>query len=407
VANLETGVDKLVKLVAKEKKIELTEAAKLLGVSPTVVQEWADFLDEEGLVGTEYSLSKTFLVEKRLNKTEVEKKSKDYENKKEAFTRKVDSTLKQLDRETEDFESINKQYHALKDSIGDQIEAVKDEVEQLRHYEELKKTIDQDILRQKVDYQKTIDEVHLRVIAEEKRYAKILEDMGEENQKIKAERAEFADIRKEEDDLMKRIEALQEIMKSITVRLSSQSQVVTTHEDRLVRLRALAETLQKEITEKKVKEIDPLLKISKDQEARIQRIQDEIVSKVKQRRDNMQVFQGESEQIAKRFEAFFAKQIKTETMLKDLEKAKMEMKDELNELIRKAKAFDLANKGSDTNAHIKELEGKFKTFDTKRSAFADQLEKLKSLIMGKDAPMPEPEPVVEKPNPKAKPAKKK
>ena len=45
-ANIETGVDKLVKLVAKEKKIELGEAAKQLGVSPTVVQEWADFLDE-------------------------------------------------------------------------------------------------------------------------------------------------------------------------------------------------------------------------------------------------------------------------------------------------------------------------------------------------------------------------
>jgi chromosome segregation ATPase len=165
-------------------------------------------------------------------------------------------------------------------------------------------------------------------------------------------------------------------------------------------LRDLADKLQQELTEKKTKEIDPLLRISKDQEQRIQRIQDEIVSKVKQRRDNVQVFQGQSEEIAKRFEVFFEKQARTESTLKDLEKAKLEMKEQLNELIRKAKAFDLSVKGSDTNQHIKELEGKFKTFDEKRSSFAQQLEKLKSIILGKEAETPKKAEIVVKPTKK-------
>jgi hypothetical protein len=381
-ANLETGVDKLVKLVQREKKIELNEAAKQLGVSSTVVQEWADFLEEEGLVETQFSLSKAFLVEKRLTKQEVEKKGKEYDNKREAFTRKVDATLKQLENETADFESIKKQYNALKDHIGDQIDAVKEEIEQLRHYEELKKSIDQDILKQKVDYQKTLDEVHLRIVAEEKRYSKLIEEIAKENDVLKLERQEFGDIKKEEDDLMKRIDALQEIMKSIASRLGGQSQTVAVHEERLLRLRELAEKLQHEISEKKVKEIDPLLKISKDQEGRIMRIQDEIVAKIKQRRDNMEEFRGQSEEVAKRFEVFFDKQARTEATLKELEKAKVEMKEELTELIRKAKAFDLAAKGADTNQHIRDLETKFNTFDEKRSSFGKQLEKLKSIITG-------------------------
>jgi chromosome segregation ATPase len=416
-ASIETGVDKLVKIVQREKKIEIGAAAKELGVSTAVVQEWADFLEEEGLVETQFSLSKTFLIEKRLSKTEVEKKAKDYDAKKEAFTRKVDATLKQLENETADFESIKKQYYALKDQIGDQIDAVKEEVEQLRHYDELKKTIDQDILKQKVDYQKTLDEVHLRISAEEKRYAKLLEEISSENEKLKAERSEFGDIKREEDDLAKRLDALQEVMKSVSGRIASQSQSVTLHEERLVRMRELAEKLRIELTEKKQKEIDPLIKISHDQEQRIQRIQDEIVSKIKQRRDSMQAYQGEAEEVGKRFETFFNKQMKTETLLKDLEHAKAEMKEELNDLIRKAKAFDLAAKGADTNAHIKELEGKFKEFDEKRSGFATQLEKLKSLIMGKevqvdvpapaktDAQKPAAKPVAKAAKPAAKPAK--
>jgi chromosome segregation ATPase len=383
-ANIETGVDKLVKLINKEKKIELGEAAKQLGVAPAVVQEWADFLEEEGLVETQFSLSKTFLVEKRLSKVEVEKKGKEYESKREAFTRKVDSTLKQLENETEDFESIKKQYYALKDQIGDQIDAVKDEIDQLRHYEELKKNIDQDILRQKVDYQKNLDEIHLRVVSEEKRYQKLLEEIAQETAKLKAERSEFGDIKREEEELMKRIEALQEIMKSVSGRLTSQTQAVGVHEERLMRLRELAERLQKELAEKKEKEIDPLLKISKDQEQRVMRIQDEIVAKIKARRDSMQSFQSEADDVAKRFGDFFQRRAKTEEKLKELDKSKSEMKEELNELIRKAKAFDLAAKGADTNAHIKELEGKFKSFDDKRSSFAQQLEKLKSIILGKD-----------------------
>ena len=46
-ANIETGVDKLVALVAREKKIEVGEAAKRLNVDTAVVQEWAEFLEEE------------------------------------------------------------------------------------------------------------------------------------------------------------------------------------------------------------------------------------------------------------------------------------------------------------------------------------------------------------------------
>ena len=105
--SIETGVDKLVKLIAKEKRIELSEAAKQLNVDAAVVQEWADFLEQEGLIDLQYSLSKAYLVEKHLSKQDVEKKGKEYDNKKEAFIRKVDATLKKLESETADFESIN------------------------------------------------------------------------------------------------------------------------------------------------------------------------------------------------------------------------------------------------------------------------------------------------------------
>ena len=60
---IETGVDRLVNLVNTEKKISIDDAAKKLNVSKVVVQEWAEFLEEENILGIDYKFSKTFLLE--------------------------------------------------------------------------------------------------------------------------------------------------------------------------------------------------------------------------------------------------------------------------------------------------------------------------------------------------------
>jgi len=59
------------------------------------------------------------------------------------------------------------------------------------------------------------------------------------------------------------------------------------------------------------------------------------------------------------------------------------MKADLNELIRKAKSFDLASKSADTKKHIRNLEKQFDEFDKQSKGFARRLETLRSFIMGK------------------------
>ena len=75
---IETGVDRLVKLVNSEKKISVENAAKKLGISKIVVQEWVGFLEEEKLISIDYKFSKMMLIERKLTDVEVkEKKNKD------------------------------------------------------------------------------------------------------------------------------------------------------------------------------------------------------------------------------------------------------------------------------------------------------------------------------------------
>lgn len=380
---IETGVDKLVELINREKRIELGKATKELGVPEDVVQEWADFLDDEGLITIKYSLSKVFLEERSLSKKEVEKKSKDYIAKRDAFTRKVNTTLKKLEKETVGFEQIKKQYYALKDEIGEEIILVKDEVEELRHYESLKKSIDRDILQQKVDYEKALEEIHRRITSEEKRYGKVHKEVEVEIERIADEKKEMTDLRQQESTLSKRLDALKEIMNSVHQQLSAEEGNMKHHETRLDNLKTVAETLEKDIKGKREKEIIPLVESSKRHQEKILKIQDDIIAKIKERKTKIAEHESQGKEIARRFEKFFEKKVQTERIVLDLEKSKNAMKADLNELVRKAKSFDLAAKSSDTKKHIKNLENQFDDFNKQSSDFARRLETLRSFILGK------------------------
>lgn len=381
--NIETGVDRLVKLVNKEKKISLDAAAKKLGVPKEVVQEWADFLEEESLISVQYSLSKVFLEERRLSKKEVEKKAKEYTSKKEAFVRKVDTTLKKLESETAGFDQIKKQYYELKEEIGNEITQVKDEVAELRHYEDLKKNIDQDILKQKVDYEKSLSNIHKRISAEEQRYAKLLNEIGIEENRIQDEGKEVSDLKQQSSALEKRIDALKDIINSIKSQVESEEKNLDLHQERLITLKNLAETLEKDIKDKKEKEIEPLVASSAKHQEKILKVQGDIIEKIKARKSAIENYESQGEKIAKRFETFFNKKAKTEKLLHDLDKEKLNMQHELEALITKAKGFDLASKNADIKKHVKELEKKFDDFDKKRGAFSKKLKELHLFISGK------------------------
>lgn len=74
--NISTAVDSLVNLVKEKKKVLLEDASKELRIPENIIMEWATFLEEEGIMGIDYKLSKTFLVVKK----DIKKEEQDIEN---------------------------------------------------------------------------------------------------------------------------------------------------------------------------------------------------------------------------------------------------------------------------------------------------------------------------------------
>jgi hypothetical protein len=79
---VKTGVDELLELLTHSSKIPITEVATKLKMDAGIVQAWADFLVEEGIIGIEYKFTTPYIY---LNKT-VDKKTEEKIEKKEEYS---------------------------------------------------------------------------------------------------------------------------------------------------------------------------------------------------------------------------------------------------------------------------------------------------------------------------------
>nr|MCK4930499.1 hypothetical protein [Nanoarchaeota archaeon] len=381
--SIETGVDKLVTLINRKKKISTNEAANELGVSIPVVQEWADFLEDQGLITVEYKLSRTYLCERKLTKKEIEKKAKVYASKKDAFTRKVETALKSLQKESEGFEKIKTEFKKLRDTIGSDIDQVRVELQELRHYEDLKKNIDKDIIQQRLDYQEMLNNIHRQITEQKKKYESFIDEVEVEKAKIEEARVEMSYLENREDNLKKRLDSLKEIMKSIENKIAEQKRIIRSSLDKINSDLKEEDKLEKDIRFRIKEKLEPVIRTAKEKEEKVLAVQDSILKKIMDKKKEIDKYKLESTQAAEEFKAFFERKAKTQELITALEKQKAELEEELQGLVMKAQSFKLSVKSSDVKDYVKELQKSFKEIEKKKSSFIKRLGELTDTITKK------------------------
>ena len=120
-----TGVDRLLDLVNDKKNITINEAALELGVSKKLVEEWANFLQEGRMMSINYMMMIPSLTKYKFSKKDLKKEKKGFEPKKIAFERKVESSLKSLEREGVRLRMYKKTFDDLQSEIEEQVNTIK------------------------------------------------------------------------------------------------------------------------------------------------------------------------------------------------------------------------------------------------------------------------------------------
>ena len=372
---IETGVDKLVSLVKGRGRIALQDAAKELGVSITVVQEWVDFLEEEGIISVEYKMTKPFLVERKLTKKEVEAKAKEFTSKKDVFVRKAEVSLSFLEKQSEDLKKVKSEFDRLKSELGMELDTVREDLKELERYQQLKEELQKQVEDQKNEAKLKIGELIQQVSREQKKYQEVVAGITSQREELNKEKAEAQSIEESEKILNKRLTEMKSMIGLIENKVLGEDTAIKNSELHIEKLSLLIEDIKQRVDEEKAI-IDPLIEKSREQERKVLEIQDKIMRKIAQKQKSV----ADVKNVTKKVREFFDKKLAVVNLVDKVNKDRDDLEKSLIELIKKAKSFQLTAKSGDVGKQMIDLEKKFSEVSKKKTQFESELKELGSFI---------------------------
>lgn len=380
--SIRTGADRLVELISAKKRIELADAAKQLGVGKDVIHEWAESLEQEGLIIIKYSFSKTWLEEKQITKGELSISGKEAVSERDAFVRKIDIALTALDTDAAGFEELRRHFLNIQSHIKNEIEAVKKELDELERFDLLKKNLDKDIEAQQKRYDQIIKSYLSEIKGEEDKYNDLLQLIDKEQKNLGVYRQKYSEIKSIRAESEQILKQAQTSINTVQKELEKSNSTVQFYEKRLQELESHATSLAQEIAKKKEKLVADAVKAVKADSDKTIAEQEKLLSAVRERSARMNQYSDVSKKISADFNGFFLKTIAADKMIGELQKERADIENSYKILKQKLdKLFAMEHRAGMT-AELKTIEKELKLLDTKRSTFKTHIEKLLELVKG-------------------------
>ena len=372
---IETGVDKLVNLVNLKEKVSSADAAKELGVSTTVVMEWANFLEEEGIIKVEYKFTKPFLIARKLAKKDAQEKAKEFSGKREVFVRKAEVSLSFLEKESEKLKSLKEEFDRIKKELGIDLNSVKNELEELKNYEQLKLSLDRKVEEQKALSMNKLQEITQQILREKKKYQDMLSQIREEEKILEHDKIEANSLEESEELVRQKLDEVRGLIQKVEAKTKREEEDVKNVRDHIQNMEILAKAAEAKI-EKERSLIEPLVNQSQLQMEKIKELQETIIEKIESKEKKF----SKAKEASKKMKEFFKKKMGALDLIEKVNQDRNDLERELIELIRKAKSFQLSSKSRDVGTEIVDLEKKFKEVDEKKKAFEQELKKLEGFF---------------------------
>ncbi|MBI2142233.1 hypothetical protein HYU15_01935, partial [Candidatus Woesearchaeota archaeon] len=309
-----TGVDKLVALLNEKKRISINDAAKDLSMPKVVIEEWADFLHEQGVIEIDYKFATPFLVKRELTRDEAARNSKDFEGRKEGFVRKVEAMIEYIDRESSGLKKVRGDFRKLSAELEEDVKKVRADLATLENYEKLKRGIDREIVEQQQAFKKQMDSMNQQILARQKSYDELVRHIKEQELKIDEEVSRTELIRKNEEILKDRLRKIEQAAELMEKEIKKEDADVAVLKGGIGRMKRFAENLRKGIEMRK-NDIMPLIEKSRAHEKRIEEMQNRILEKVVQKRKEIGSAVSESKAAKEKFERFFDEKVSIDTLM--------------------------------------------------------------------------------------------
>lgn len=376
---IETGVDKLIALLEKKKDLPIPEAADILGVPRVVVEEWAAFLEEEGLISIDYKFATARLKLKKLTERETQRKTKEFVGKKEGFLRQLESTLSYISKEQDWLDKLKKEFEGLMEEVSEEVKSIEGELKTLEKFEKLKTGLDKDIVLQEESFKKKIQRINHELEEKKKTYTEFLKHIKEEEVSLDREKEMAVSLLEEEGKLSNELKKINTWIETINTKISDEEGRIHGAEKHIDELKKYADTIKADIQTSE-QEIAELVRQSKEQETNIIKLQEGILSRFIEERKKMAAGTQSIKDIKESFTAAFATKKEVLNLFTKMERELVTIREEFQSLIKEARIIKFTTGESEVEKHAKEMEEKYKELEKRREEFEREALKLTSLL---------------------------
>ncbi len=381
---IETGVDRLVKLISQRKSITAKDAAKELGVSLKNIREWAEFLEEEGIINLESGLTSETLVEKKLGKKELAEKVKAAKGENEAFVRKVESSINALKRDSDELKLIDSEFKHIKTQLQQNFEHINKKLKNLEDHNQRHKSITSQRKNIESNFEKKLNSVDEKLRKEQHLYSDVLTTVNKELEQIEKERGMIKGMKKSEDALSLKLDNLNNEIIEAKSHILHGNKMLEDDEVKLSKAEEKAKKVKNEILGYR-SELDSLTKDMKNSRKEMEEMEKEFIDDV---RDLESGDLGkikaikESRELIKQIEHFFSKTKEIEKLIEKAEQEEKELQKHFENMAKKAQAFHVIATKKEVKEEIKDLQVDLKAIEDRKKLLGGQLKKLRTLFRG-------------------------
>lgn len=378
--NITTGVDKLVNLLGEKKKITLSSAANILNISADVVQDWAEFLEKEGLITVSSKFSKVWLEQKEITKQKVELSVKEMSSERDALSRKIEAAIKSLDKSSAGFEDIKKEFIKIQSHVKTELDTVRREMGELEKFEKLRSNIDKDISKQKKDYSDFISQLESDINKFQKDLNVISNSIKAEEEKAELSLKNIGQLNKNKEKIQSDINNSLKELSSLTSKFDAELKELEKSEGNVQKFRSEFEKILQEINNKKDVSLENFSKKLNEEKSRMNKQHDELLNSANSKLSTIQRTASSGKSIYNDFLSKFDDKIKTIDYIDSISSEKLALRKDLENLHKRVVLFSVMRKQPGISNQLDEIEADLIKYEKRHSTLMGKIESMINFI---------------------------
>ena len=379
---IETGVDKLVKLINTRKKISVKDAARELGVSVSSIEEWADFLEEEGIINIQTHLATVYLTEKKVGKKELVEKVKEVKEEKDAFLRRVESSMNTMERSEEELKLMGSECRNMRSLLEEKFSALGKKLDEIEDFRKGHGELGKRHRKLEDEYAKKLDELDKRLREEEKKHKRMMEAIEHEIKEIDADKGDVSKSKEGEKALCSRLSEINRMIDAARKEIEKGDAKIALDEERLKRCGEAATKMRDSIRSTS-EEIDELSKKFKASRKELESMESDFLRDVEHMSKGQLNKIGpykEGKELVAKLKKFFDQTKDFRTAIESAEREEQEIKAHFEKLSKKVKAFSVVASVPGIKEEMAGLHKELAEIESRKDKLSAQLTKLRGII---------------------------